>query len=69
MKTWNDAAIQKLNTNVKLPNQAIAIVHRSDGSGTSYNFTYYLSEVSPDWKTKVGSKHRRRMARRPRRQG
>jgi phosphate transport system substrate-binding protein len=65
VKTWNDAAIQKLNANVKLPNQAIAIVHRSDGSGTSYN----LSEVSPDWKTKVGSKHRRRMARRPRRQG
>jgi len=54
VKTWNDAAIQKLNANVKLPNQAIAIVHRSDGSGTTYNFTYYLSEVSPDWKTKVG---------------
>src|SRR5262245_21279307 len=54
-KTWNDAAIQKLNAGVKLPNQAIAIVHRSDGSGTTYNFTYYLSEVSPDWKTKVGT--------------
>src|SRR5262245_56373699 len=55
VKTWNDAAIQKLNANVKLPNQAIAIVHRSDGSGTTYNFTYYLSEMSPDWKTKVGT--------------
>jgi phosphate transport system substrate-binding protein len=55
VKTWNDAAIQKLNANVKLPSQAIAIVHRSDGSGTTYNFTYYLSEVSPDWKAKVGT--------------
>ncbi|HEU0062089.1 MAG TPA: phosphate ABC transporter substrate-binding protein PstS [Hyphomicrobiaceae bacterium] len=55
VKTWNDPAIQKLNANLKLPNQAIAIVHRSDGSGTTYNFTYYLSEVSPDWKTKVGT--------------
>jgi phosphate transport system substrate-binding protein len=55
VKTWNDPAIAKLNANVKLPNQAIAIVHRSDGSGTISNFTYYLSEVSPDWKTKVGT--------------
>jgi phosphate transport system substrate-binding protein len=55
VKAWNDAAIQKLNAGVKLPNQAIAIVHRSDGSGTTYNFTYYLSEVSPDWKAKVGT--------------
>jgi phosphate transport system substrate-binding protein len=54
IKTWNDPAIQKLNQNAKLPNQAIAIVHRSDGSGTTYNFAYYLAEVSPDWKTKVG---------------
>jgi phosphate transport system substrate-binding protein len=54
VKTWNDPAIQKLNQNAKLPNQAIAIVHRSDGSGTTYNFAYYLAEVSPDWKTKVG---------------
>ena len=55
VKTWNDPAIQKLNAGVKLPNQAIAIVHRSDGSGTTYNFTYYLSEVSSDWKSKVGT--------------
>jgi phosphate transport system substrate-binding protein len=55
IKTWNDPAIKKLNANAALPNQAIAIVHRSDGSGTTYNFTYYLSEVSPDWKSKVGT--------------
>jgi phosphate transport system substrate-binding protein len=54
IKTWDDAAIKKLNSSVKLPSQAIAIVHRSDGSGTTYNFAYYLSEVSADWKSKVG---------------
>ena len=54
IKNWDDPAIQKLNPNAKLPNQAIAIVHRSDGSGTTYNFAYYLAEVSPDWKSKVG---------------
>ena len=47
-------AIKKLNPNAKLPSQAIAVVHRSDGSGTTYNFTYYLADVSPDWKSKVG---------------
>jgi len=55
VKTWDDAAIKKLNPNAKLPSQAIAVVHRSDGSGTTFNFTYYLSLVSPDWKSKVGS--------------
>jgi phosphate transport system substrate-binding protein len=54
IKTWDDPAIKKLNPNVKLPSQAIAIVHRSDGSGTTYNFAYYLADVSPDWKSKVG---------------
>jgi phosphate transport system substrate-binding protein len=54
IKKWNDAAIQKLNPSAKLPDQAIAIVHRSDGSGTTYNFAYYLADVSPDWKSKVG---------------
>jgi phosphate transport system substrate-binding protein len=54
IKTWNDPAIAKLNPNAKLPNQAIAVVHRSDGSGTTFNFVYYLAEVSPDWKSKVG---------------
>ncbi len=52
---WDDPAIKKLNLNAKLPSQAIAVVHRSDGSGTTFNFTYYLSLVSPDWKSKVGS--------------
>jgi phosphate transport system substrate-binding protein len=51
---WDDAAIKKLNPSAKLPSQAIAIVHRSDGSGTTYNFVYYLSDISADWKSKVG---------------
>ena len=55
IKKWDDPAIAKLNAGVKLPSQAIALVHRSDGSGTTYNFTYYLSDVSPEWKTKVGT--------------
>jgi phosphate transport system substrate-binding protein len=55
IKTWDDAAIKKLNPNVKLPSAAIAVVHRSDGSGTTFNFTDYLSKVSADWKTKVGA--------------
>ena len=55
IKSWDDPALAKLNPNVKLPKQAIALVHRSDGSGTTFNFTYYLSDVSPDWKSKVGA--------------
>ncbi|CCD88832.1 Phosphate-binding protein pstS precursor (PBP) [Bradyrhizobium sp. ORS 285] len=51
---WDDAAIKKLNPSVKLPSDAIAVVRRSDGSGTTFNFTYYLSEASADWKSKVG---------------
>jgi phosphate transport system substrate-binding protein len=54
IKNWNDPAIKKLNPSVKLPDQAIAIVHRSDGSGTTFNFAYYLADVSADWKSKVG---------------
>jgi phosphate transport system substrate-binding protein len=54
IKKWNDPALQKLNPDAKLPNAAIAVVHRSDGSGTTFNFTYYLSDVSADWKSKVG---------------
>ncbi len=54
IKSWDDPAIAKLNPSAKLPKQAIAIVHRSDGSGTTYNFAYYLGEVSADWKSKVG---------------
>ena len=55
IKTWNDPAISKLNPSAKLPSQAIAVVHRSDGSGTTFNFTDYLQKVSPEWKSKVGS--------------
>jgi phosphate transport system substrate-binding protein len=55
VKSWNDPAIAKLNANAKLPAQAIVIVHRSDGSGTTFLFTDYLSKVSPEWKTKVGA--------------
>jgi phosphate transport system substrate-binding protein len=55
VKSWDDPAIKKLNPNAKLPSQPIAVVHRSDGSGTTFNFTYYLSQVSPDWKSQVGS--------------
>jgi phosphate transport system substrate-binding protein len=52
---WNDAAIKKLNPNVNLPGQAIAVVHRSDGSGTTFIFVNYLSKVSPDWAKNVGA--------------
>jgi phosphate transport system substrate-binding protein len=52
---WDDPAIKKLNPNLKLPSTAIAVVHRADGSGTTFNFPDYLSKVSPDWKSKVGS--------------
>ncbi len=52
---WDDAAIKTLNPTTKLPSQAIEIVHRSDGSGTTFNFTNYLSKVSEQWKSKVGS--------------
>ena len=55
IKTWDDAAIKKLNPAAKLPSDAIVVVHRSDGSGTTFNFTDYLSKVSADWKSKVGS--------------
>ena len=51
---WNDPAIAKLNPGLKLPDLGIAVVHRSDGSGTTFIFTNYLSKVSPEWKDKVG---------------
>ena len=54
IKKWDDPAIAKLNGGKKLPSQAIAVVHRSDGSGTTYNFTYYLADINPEWKSKVG---------------
>ena len=51
---WNDPAITALNPSLKLPDTAITVVHRADGSGTSFNFTNYLSKVNPEWKSKVG---------------
>ena len=55
IKTWNDPALAKLNPNAKLPAQAIVVVHRSDGSGTTFIWSDYLSKVSADWKSKVGA--------------
>jgi phosphate transport system substrate-binding protein len=55
IKTWDDPAIKKLNPTAKLPSQAIVVVHRSDGSGTTFIFTNYLIKVSADWKSKVGN--------------
>src|SRR6266542_1650205 len=51
---WNDAAISQLNPDVKLPDKAVATVHRSDGSGTNFVFTHYLSSIDPEFKDKVG---------------
>ena len=52
---WSDPAIAALNSGVSLPNQAIAVVHRSDGSGTTFGFTSYLCAVSPDWLENIGA--------------
>ncbi|QXI31518.1 phosphate ABC transporter substrate-binding protein PstS [Pseudomonas vanderleydeniana] len=52
--TWNDPAIAALNPGLKLPGGKITVVHRSDGSGTSYNFTNYLAKASEGWKSKIG---------------
>ncbi len=54
IKKWNDPAIAKLSPAAKLPDQAISVVHRSDGSGTTFLFTNYLSKTSPAWKSAVG---------------
>ena len=55
IRRWDDPAIKKLNPSVNLPAAPISVVRRSDGSGTTFNFTDYLSKVSPDWKAKVGT--------------
>lgn len=55
IKQWNDPAIAGLNTGADLPASNITVVHRADGSGTTFLFTDYLSKVSPEWKEKVGS--------------
>ncbi len=55
IKRWNDKALRDLNPGVDLPDKPIAVVHRADGSGTSFIFTSFLSDVSPAWKEKVGA--------------
>ena len=55
IKKWNDPKIAALNSGTSLPDQEIVVVHRSDGSGTTYIFTDYLSKVSSEWKSKVGN--------------
>ena len=55
IKRWDDPAIKALNSGVNLPGKDINVVHRSDGSGTTFAFTDYLSKISPDWKSKVGN--------------
>jgi phosphate transport system substrate-binding protein len=55
IKTWNDPAIKKLNPGLNLPGTNITIVHRSDSSGTTAGFTTYLSDVSPSWKSSIGT--------------
>ena len=54
VKSWNDPAIARLNPSLKLPGSQITVVHRSDGSGTTFNFAHYLGQVSPAWKSGVG---------------
>src|SRR5467141_3125338 len=54
VKKWNDPVLTSLNPGVKLPDQDITVVHRSDGSGTTFIWVNYLSKVSPEWKDKVG---------------
>src|SRR5207244_6447566 len=55
IKKWDDTAIAKLNPMLKLPVDAITVVRRSDGSGTTFNFTDYLSKANAEWKSKIGS--------------
>jgi phosphate transport system substrate-binding protein len=55
IKNWNDAKIAALNSGTTFPNKAITVVHRSDGSGTTYHFSDYLAKISSDWKSKTGS--------------
>jgi phosphate transport system substrate-binding protein len=54
LKTWNDPAIRAINPDIRLPNTAITVVHRIDGSGTTFNWSNYLAKVSPQWKASVG---------------
>ncbi len=54
LKSWNDPAIRAVNPDIRLPNAPITVIHRIDGSGTTFNWSNYLSKVSPQWKTNVG---------------
>jgi phosphate transport system substrate-binding protein len=54
VKMWNDPEIARVNPGLRLPAMAINVVHRSDGSGTTFNWVHYLSQISPEWKAKVG---------------
>jgi phosphate transport system substrate-binding protein len=54
ISTWNDPAIASVNPGLGLPAEKITVIHRSDGSGTTFNFSNYLSKVSPDWSSRVG---------------
>ena len=54
LRSWSDPAIQAINPDLKLPNAPITVIHRIDGSGTTFNWSNYLSKVSPQWKTTVG---------------
>ncbi|MET4424725.1 phosphate ABC transporter substrate-binding protein PstS [Bradyrhizobium sp. 956_D2_N1_5] len=54
LRSWNDPAIRAINPDIRLPNTAITVVHRIDGSGTTFNWSNYLSKVSTQWKTSVG---------------
>ena len=55
IKYWDNATLKKLNPGVKLPHHIIVTVHRADGSGTTFNFTNYLSKISPDWQSHIGA--------------
>ena len=55
IRSWNHAALRKLNPGAKLPSQPIVVVRRSDGSGTTFAFTDYLSKMSPEWRSRIGS--------------
>jgi phosphate transport system substrate-binding protein len=54
IRTWNNEAVRALNPGLRLPDAPIVVLHRSDGSGTTYNFTHYLAKVSPAWRDSVG---------------
>ena len=57
ISNWTDASIAKVNPDIKFPSQTITVVHRSDGSGTTYIFTDYLSKISSDWRERRARAH------------